>query len=243
MKPSIFKNILLASLVLSLVSGCAAVHTAVKKRDLEVQTKMSASIFLDPVAPEKRVVFLQIRNTSDKPGLDVSSSIRTAISNRGYKITDNPDAAHYMIQANVLQVGKSDLREAQGALAQGYGSAAVGAVAGAQFGSGKGQVGAGLLGAAAGLIGDALVEDVLFSIITDLQISERARNGVVVTESNKARLKQGTSGNKSVTSTEETNWKRYQTRIMSTANKMNLQFAEAEPVLIKGLTQSISGLL
>ena len=233
----------LATTILSLVAGCSAVNTAVKKRNLEVQTKMSASVFLDPVATDKRVVFLQIRNTSDKPGLDVKSPIRNAVAGKGYRVTENPDEAHYMIQANVLQVGKSDLREAQGMLSQGYGGVAEGALIGAQFGSGDGKVASSLLGAAAGLVGDALVEDVFFSIITDLQISERAKEGVIVTEKNRAKLKQGTSGHKSVSSTEETTWKRYQTRIMSTANKVNLKFEEAQPVLVGGLTQSISGLL
>lgn len=243
MKLNFARNMVLATTILSLVTGCSAINTAVKKRNLEVQTKMSASVFLDPVAPEQRVVFLQIRNTSDKPGLDVTSPIRNAVAGKGYRITDNPNEAHYMIQANVLQVGKTDLREAQGILSQGYGAAAGGALVGAQFGDGDGQVASSLLGAAVGIVGDALVEDVLFSIITDLQISERAREGVIVTEKNRAKLRQGTSGHKSVSSTEETDWKRYQTRIMSTANKANLKFEEAQPVLIGGLTQSISGLL
>jgi Enterobacterial TraT complement resistance protein. len=239
------KNIFLAALMsLTLVlTGCSATNTLVKKRDLDVQTKMSDTVFLDPVAPSKRTVFLQIRNTSDKPNLDIKSDIKTKIESRGYKVLEDPSKAHYMIQANILQVGKADLRESENFLSQGFGSAVGGALAGAQFGGGSGRGAASLAGAAIGLVADAMVEDVYYSMITDLQISERASDGVVVTEALDSQLAQGSSSKKVVKSTEKTQWKRYQTRVLSTANKVNLEFAEAEPELKKGLTQSISGLL
>ena len=53
-----------------LLGGCAAVHTSIAKKDLDVQTKMSDSIFLDPVGPDKRSIFVQVRNTSDKANFD-----------------------------------------------------------------------------------------------------------------------------------------------------------------------------
>ena len=37
-------------------------------------------------------------------------------------------------------------------------------------------------------------------------------------------------------------WKTYQTRIVSVANKMNLEFDEAVPALRQGLSQSLAGL-
>ncbi len=52
-----------------MLSGCSATHTAISKRNLQVQTKMSDTIFLDPVADDKRTVFVQVRNTSDQQGL------------------------------------------------------------------------------------------------------------------------------------------------------------------------------
>ena len=72
----------------------------------------------------------------------------------------------------------------------------------------------GLLGGIIETVSGAFVKDVTYSIITDLQISERNGGG----------------------------WKRYQTRVLSTANKVNLEFTEAQPNLEKGLIASISGL-
>ena len=88
------------------ISGCSAVHTAVKKRNLDVQTKMSATIFLDPVSIDKRTVFLQFRNTSDKQEINFANEVRKAIVAKGYQLMADPEQAHYWIQANVLKVGK-----------------------------------------------------------------------------------------------------------------------------------------
>jgi hypothetical protein len=59
-------------------SGCSAAHTAIKKRNLDVQTKMSETIFLEPTEPQNRVVFVDIRNTSDKE-INLKESIITAL--------------------------------------------------------------------------------------------------------------------------------------------------------------------
>lgn len=139
-----------------------------------------------------------------------------------------------------------DLRQAQGLLGSGY----EGAVTGAALGAGitaynSNSAGATLgVGLAAGLIGlaaDAMVEDVNFSMITDLQISERTK--ATVTTDNVAALRQGTSGVKVQTSSEEGNRQKYQTRVLSNANKVNLKFEEAKPVLEAQLAKSIAGIM
>ena len=50
------------------------------------------------------------------------------------------------------------------------------------------------------------------------------------------------SGNRVLSSTETSDWKRYRTRVMSKANKVNLEFEEAAPDLVAGLTRSIAGI-
>jgi len=227
-------------------SGCTAMNTAIKKSDLEIQTKMSDTIFLEPVSPEDKVVFFDMRNTSDKD-VNVVEPIKQAFRNRGYRITENPKEATYMLQGNILKVGKSDLREATDLLKSGYRSGAEGAIlAGGtaavvtkDVGT---SVGAGLLGAAAGFIGDALVEDVLYVMVTDLQIRERPLEGEIVEQSQHANYKQGTVTNVNQRAYGgKINWKTYRTRIVSTANQVNLEYEEAQPALEKALAKSISG--
>ena len=241
------KHILAITLAstLALTTGCSAVHTAVAKRNLDVQTKMSETIFLEPVSPSEKTVYLQIKNTSNQDLL-VDSKVAQSITAKGYRVISNPDDAHYWIQANVLKADKMDLRESQGWLSRGY----EGAVTGAALGAGitaynSSSAGATLgVGLAAGLVGmaaDAMVEDVNYTMITDVQIAERTKTQVQT--DNVAVLRQGTSGAKVQTSTETGNQHKYQTRVVSNANKVNLKFPEAQPVLEDQLAKSIANIL
>ncbi len=225
------------------LSGCGAAHTAIKKRNLDVQTRMSETIFLEPMAASQRVVFVDIRNTSDKE-MNLQPTIARELQMRGYTVTNDPQQANYVLQANVLQVGKADLRNSQQALDGGFGGAVVGATAGyAISGANRDVAVAGLVGAALGVVGDALVEDTYYTMVTDVQIRERPSAGEVVTQTQAASIRQGTA-----TSIRENvqgikaDWKTYRTRVVSTANKMNLEFEEAQPALQEALAKSLSGL-
>ena len=245
-----FLKLFSAAAVLALglsLGGCSAMDTAIKKRDLEVQTKMSETIFLEPVAPQKRVIYLDIRNTSDQE-MSVKEGIVAAFKNRGYRVTDNPEEANYMLQGNILKVAKSTPNEASSHLGSGFDSGLTGAAmgAGASYalgGSNRSTAGAALAGAAIGFVGDALVSDVMFVMVTDLQIRERPLEGEVVTQTQKASLAQGSSTlTKQDIKGAKIEWKTYRTRIVSTANKMNLEFEEAKPSLESALIKSISGI-
>lgn len=249
---SIAKTIFMLS-ALSLASiqftGCQAAHTAITKRNLDVQTKMTETVFLEPSSSENKTIFIDVKNTSDKD-IEVRSGVETALKSRGYTIVTDPNKAGYMLQANVLQIGKSNLNEIRSAFNAGFGNGAIqGAVAGAAAGyvmgggSGKNAATVGLAGAAAGFIADAMVEDVYYCMVTDLQVRERAQDGETVVQIQNSDIKQGTSTNVSqVVQGAKTNWKTYRTRIVSSANKVNLQFEEAQPVLQTALGKSIAGL-
>lgn len=236
-----------------IMSGCAAVHTSIAKKDLDVQTKMSDTVFLDPVEPSKKVIYLNIRNTSDKTNFDIAPTVARALEGRGYRITSDPKEAHYWLQANVLSVDKASPTAAESALRSGYGGmgsaalgAAVGTAAGAAIDGWSGAGIGGLAGAAAfgivSTIADASVKDVTFMAITDVEIAERAEEGVIVREDNRQDAKQGIGGARRQTSTKVSEMNKYRTRVVSTANKVNLIYEEAAPELTNGLARAISGL-
>lgn len=74
------------------------------------------------------------------------------------------------------------------------------------------------------------------------QFSERMEGGKTAKVTSEHKLAQGTSGAATVSTSGASDRQRYQTRVLSSANKVNLEFAEAEPELIKGLTTAISGM-
>lgn len=246
------KRMFLTGFVLSimLLSGCAAVHTSIAKKDLDVQTKMSDTIFLDPVGPDKKVIYLEIRNTSDKANFDILAPIRSSLQSRGYTISSDPEAAHYWLRASVLSVGKASPTAAESTLGGGYGGALTGAAVGAATGAALGGWGGagigGLAGAAAfGIaetVADAAVKDVTYMVVTDIEIAEKAKQGVVVRQDSQQDAKQGMGGSRRQTSSEVSDRKKYRARIVSTANQVNLEYEEAAPQLTSGLVRSISGL-
>jgi len=234
-------GIVLASLTLS---GCSAMSTAIKKRNLEVKTQMSETIWVEP--SNQKTVFLQIKNTSDKDMSDLTTKIAADLRAKGYNVVSAPDSAYYWIQANVLKADKMDLRESQSFLTQGFQGAAMGAALGAGItayntSSAGATLGVGLASGLIGLAADSMVEDVNYTMVTDIQISERTKANV--TTDNIAALRQGTSGAKIQTSTDTGNQHKYQTRIVSNANKVNLKFEEAKPVLETQLAKSIANIL
>jgi len=237
---------MLAVSVLVLASACAATSTGLGKRNLEVQTKMTDTIFLEPVSPHDRTVLVQVRNTSDRAEFDIAPAVEASIVERGYRIVYRPEDARYLLQANVLQVGVTSPTAAEQTFAGGFGGTLMGGaagVAGARIASDdtRALIAGGLVGAATSSVVDALIEDVTYTIVTDVQISERAGEGVVVTERLEQNLRQGT-GTRIISATQTHEWKRYQTRIMSTANRTNLDFEDAAPQLVDGLTRSIAGI-
>lgn len=106
-------------------TGCAATVTALKYKDLEVQTKMSETIFLEPVSPAERTVWIEVKNTSDQ---DVDlSPLAGMLQAKGWKVVQDPDAAHYRLQVNVLYVGKASQAAIDNAVYAGFGGPLFGA--------------------------------------------------------------------------------------------------------------------
>lgn len=231
-----------------LLSGCAATQMAISKRNLDVQTKMSSTVFLNPVEDSKKTVYVQVRNTSDKPNFVINNELKTALENKGYQVVNSLNSAHYLLQANILQVGKTDLSAAEKSFMGGYGSSVsavlAGGTAGALLGNGRGasMLMGGLLGGVVDTVANAAIKDVTYAAITDLQISERAAKGARIQQTDESTLQQGTSSVSRQSSSSQAGWMRYQTRILSSAEKVNLDFNEALPKLESGLASSIAGI-
>ncbi len=230
--------------VLALAS-CAATQTAIEHNKLETSTKLSKTIFLDPVPNSKKSIYIHSKNTSEQT-LDINKPLASALSAKGYRVVQNPEKAYYLLQANILQVGKMSLSASKSALGGGYGSALAGAGTGAAIGAltnhGNNVLAGGLMGGAIGLVADSLVKDVNYTMITDVQISERVGRGVKVHEHFNSSLENGTSSSTYQTSSRDSQYQRYRTRVVSNADKVNLSFPQARPALEQGLVKTLAGI-
>ena len=227
--------------------GCAAAQIALEKKDLKIETQMSDTIFLDIETQIERTVFVDIKNTSDKD-IDVKSLLVSKLQAKGYAVTNVPNEAFYILQGSILYVGKADPSALRESLYGGYGGEMAGALGGAAIGGATHGLGGmamgagigGLAGGVADLVAGSLVKDVTYTIVTDLMISERSVNKVEQTV--QSDLQQGMGSKIEQTSKSTVDRKRYQTRIVSSANKVNLSFEEALSPMLEGLARSISGI-
>ncbi len=226
------------------LSGCAATQTALAHRNLNVSSRMSETIFLDPVPERQRTIYVQVRNTSDQAlnTTHIAQELSQALLAKGYQ-TVSSEQAHYVLQANVLAIGKMDEAAAQSALQAGFGGALVGmTLASTAQSSLRGVAGGAIAGGLSEMLADTLVKNVTYSAITDIQISEAA---VPASNGNSghagldaAAVKKSPSGVQQGSG----RWSYYRTRMVSTANQVNLSFDEALPQLQNQWVHALSGL-
>ena len=166
---SIYKKVLTLCSVVFLLAGCAATQTMISKRNLDVQSKMSNTVFLNPVEDSQKSVYVQVKNTSDKSNFNIDGKIKRALESKGYRIATNLKNAHYLLQANILQIGKADPSAAEKTLLGGYGSNIQAVAAGATFGAlaGRnpgGMIAGGLMGGIFDTVANAAVKDVTYTV-------------------------------------------------------------------------------
>lgn len=224
------------------LSGCSAMYTSVAKADLQTRTKMSKSIFLEPYKSTERIVFVQIRNGSDDPAFELETQIENRLRQRGYMVTDDPELANYWLQANVRHVVRDDGQYGEEAFNKGFDGAVTGGYLGSAFGDGDGKIAAIVAGALIGLAIEASTSDVYYTAVTDVLVSVRTKNGELVKSKENTRVELGANGSRRTTSEGTTDMKQYQTRIVSSANRVNLEYEEAAFSLRNGLISSISGI-
>lgn len=213
------KHTLFAIMSCALV-GCGAINKQIRHGNLDVQTKMSSTIFLEPVGPAQKVVYLQLRNTTDQADIPFREPIAAALQHKGYTITTDPAKATFILKANILSVAKvREDEEAWALLTKSLTNTGVGAATGigAAIALGhkyRGAAAGGLLGAGIENLSDALVEVITYAMATDIQLVEKHKGVEKV----------------------------HPTRVVSIAKKTNLEFKEAAQALSNGLVKSISGM-
>lgn len=232
------------------LSGCAATGVALSKKDLDVQTRTSTAIFVDPVAKDKRTIYLDIKSgvmEFDRRAFKSFVQEQFGLNDNNYRLVDDPDAAQFVMVAYVLNLEKASPSAAQAALGQGYlgGSVASGAAVGAATSrAGEAWKGAAIGGVAAGaaeFISGALVKDVTYMLVCDVQIMERTKYGAIVRKDSQIDAKVSDVGSSRQTVSEVSNRKEYRTRIVTTANKANLKLEDAQTLMFQKTAYAMSG--
>ena len=241
-----------------LFSGCATT-------ELQTNAKMTQSVFINPVAKDKRLIFVSSKNTSGQQ-INLEKTILNELEAKGYTVVDDPEMATYVLMMNILYCDKKqENNAAAGAVGAGALGAGIGAYNNNGFGASAGiGLGAALVG---GLIAKA-TEDTIFQMQVDIVIREKAKGKVYasnttaagqasVNDSRKAGFMNGFGGqiknanasgqlNSNIANANsqqyETDYIEHKTMLFAEATKMNLTLPEATPILEKQISSQIAGL-
>ena len=244
-------KILFGLVVFSLLSGCASIYTRITKGELVVETRLSESLFLDPLSPSDRVVYVDVRNSTGKSHMsNFAGQILGSLQSRGYQITQEPNDAKLLLQVNLLNLKRTTRSSARTALNAGYGSPAGlegavigGATASAVSGGNNdyATVGGGVLGGILGVMFDANTQDINYTMVADVQLS--TRQGGDISYPGKVNLQQGTSGSEVAEYERKVPWIKHRTRLVTTANKVNLKLDEAAPAIRDDMIGVLTGMI
>lgn len=237
------------------LAGCAAVEVSLSHKDLDVQTKTSTAVFVDPVPRAERTIYLSVRSSvADFDRRAFSKYIKEQFANNedGYQIVDDPDQAHFQMLIFVLNLEKASPDAAHAALSRGYvggGEVLAGAVAGAAVGSTThnpngavaGAAVGGILAAGTSVVANSLVHDVTYMLVADVSIREKAAPGVIVRKDTSIDTRVSDAGTSQQRVSEASDSKEYRTRIVTTANKVNLQLPEAQDPMFFKTAAAMSG--
>ena len=241
-----------------LFSGCATT-------ELQTNAKMTQSVFINPVAKNKRLIFVSSKNTSGQR-INLENTILSELQLKGYTIVDDPEQATYILMMNVLYCDKKQENNAVGA---GLATGVLGAgVAGYNGHGAGGTIGIGLGAALVGALIGKATEDTIYQMQVDIVIREKAKGSVStssvtangqsrVTDSSKAGFVNSFGGtardvnasgqlNSNMASANaqnyETNYIEHKTMLFAEATKMNLTLPEATPILERQISSQIAGL-
>jgi hypothetical protein len=240
--------------LVALLAGCAAAALSMSKKDLDVQARTSTSIFIEPVARNQRTVYLEVRSgvaEFDRRAFSQFVKQQFIGNENGYHVVDDPNEAHFQMLVYVLNLEKTSPDAAHAALTQGYvgqegaAGAAVGGLAGAnshaRLGVPTGLVAGGLLASGGALVANSLVHDVTYMLVCDVSIRERAAKGVLVRKDTQIDTKVSDAGSSRQSVSEATDKKEYRTRIVTTANKANLDLPEAQSPMFTKTAYAMAG--
>ena len=237
-----FKKISLAVVSVITLASCSTGKMNAEYGQLRVNSQMSQTIFLEPVSPEQQVIYVKVRSSAGNNTFRLQSAIVEEMRSIGYKITNDPAKANFVLQANIRSY-QSQVEAADGT-GESIIGAVIGGVLGSAIGGGKGQEIATTLGAAAG--GAAAQKYANSTVLVeyvaqvDLEISQKAMGDINYRTSQN--VSSGEGSTTSANFSRQSQWEKYRTKLYVTAKKVNLTEQEATPAVVGEITASISNL-
>lgn len=229
----------LTLLALSL-AGCAEVQKQVGTyKEHKVQTKTSEAIYVDPVARDRRTVYVDVKSGVDSFNRRdfrqyVARQFET--NDNAYKIVDDPEAAQFTMVAYVLNLEETTAEKAAEFITQTVVERdRKGRVTGQRTETVEKKSWAELI------TGKNTSAKKVIALVCDVQIRERAADGVMVRKDSAVEARISGAGSAKQTVSEVTDRKEYRTRILTTAEGVNFDLAEVQGEMFQKTAAAMSG--
>ena len=255
----IFKTINLTICIIIIFIGCGTAK-------LQTQTKMTKTIFLNPINSSVKSIYINIKNSSDQELNTLENEIINKLKLKKYKIMSNAQKAQYILMVNIISINiKKENNSRNGAKD--------GLIVGSSVSiyNNNGVTGTVLGGLAGGIIGGLIAknnEDSIIQIIIDIKIQEKTnykiktsinnsysqasitdkkRSGFINSFSGSIRSDNGIGDIKdnsieNLSQNYKTNYINKQTRIFAEAVKKDLIINNVIPILEKKIAKKISSI-
>lgn len=227
------KTLITCIFISLIIVSCETINTVVKRKNLEINTYMNKTIYLEP--SNDRSIYVQTKNTASQNLNKLQNKISSFLQAKGYKITFFPENAYYWVQANILRIEKTNTKTRKKLLHDCFEKNLDISVNNFNLCKIEEPDYFNTIDE----LSSTFVEDTNFVIITDLQISEHVKKSGIKVFSQSTFL-QGANSKRTETSNEINNRRHYQARILSYASQLNLNFDQIKEQIENQIARSIS---
>ncbi len=115
----LIKNI---PIVLLMFLALSSSMVSAAEKTLNIKTKATGQVFIEPARKGENRVLIKISDPTAQAKLRLAKSLETTLTEKGYRITDDPDKANFIIQGTVIRSGEVEPELLEGAWDSPFGS-------------------------------------------------------------------------------------------------------------------------
>ncbi len=237
---------LLSLLTMMLLVGCATttsqstaeeeINTSSSNQTAFLKTKTSKEFVAKPANDMERTVYVQIENNSNKPDFYITEQLVKDLTNKGYRVVQATDKAHYLLEVHIIDVSENDSNIPNSLYKAGYGNRLDDVFSREVLFQHENQK----QGKTRELFNKMIGKGKVYYVVTDVRISIRTRESIrdesLVQQTKPANDIQAYFNSVS-------HWNRIYARWLSKTDEVSMNYEQAKPELEKDLANQIANVL
>lgn len=201
-----------------------------------LKTKTTKEFVAKPVNDMQRTVYIQVENNSNKPDFYITEQLIKDLTDKGYRVVQATDKAHYLLEIHVIDVSENDPHIPSTLYKAGYGSRLDDTFSREVLYNHENQK----QGKTTQLFNQIIGKGKIYYVVTDVRISIRSRESIrddsLAQQAKPANDIQAYFNNVS-------HWNRIYARWLSKTPEVSMDYEQAKPLLEQTLAQQLANVL